>query len=336
MISVIVPVFNTEPYIHQCLDSILNQTYRDLEIILIDDGSSDKCGEICDEYGKRDNRIRVFHTTNNGVSAARNLGLHEAKGAYIGFVDSDDWIDLNMYKVLLESLEESGADISICGVYWNNKRGTSYNVHNQKIYNGTETLIALIDQKINSYVWNKLYSKEVFSNVFFPIKKNYEDAAIMHLVFSHAKRVVVNSIPMYHYRRTIGSIVHVYTAKNLIDYADAHLSRYHFIKNKEKNVFSIKEEEVLAHAARGISKVWRWWYGCSVDEKRIYQEKIQELNTFSKWHFPFLGHKSWPVFLRISTMFMHSKSNASFFLLYWLNQLFRVIKPDRSNTLPNS
>ena len=336
MISVIVPVFNVEPYIHQCLDSILNQTYRDLEILLIDDGSSDRCGEICDEYERQDNRVRVFHTTNNGVSAARNLGLQESNGEYIGFVDSDDWIELNMYKILLESLEESGADISICGVYWNNKECTSNDKQNQIIYNGTESLFALIDQKINSYTWNKLYRKEIISNVLFPIGKNYEDVAIMHLVFGHVKRVVVNSIPLYHYRNTIGSIVHVYTAQNLIDYADAHLSRYHFIKNEEKDIFSLKEEEVLAHAARGISKVWRWWYVCSNYEKQMYHRKIQELNTFSKGHFPFWGYKSWPVFLRVSTMFMHSKSKASFFLLYWLNQLFRVIKPNRSNTIQNS
>lgn len=104
MISIIVPVYNVELYIHQCIDSIISQTYRDIEILLIDDGSTDKCGNICDEYARIDPRIRVFHTQNKGLSAARNLGLREAKGDYIGFVDSDDWIEPNMFEVLLQQL----------------------------------------------------------------------------------------------------------------------------------------------------------------------------------------------------------------------------------------
>ena len=92
MISIIVPVYKVEPYLHQCVHSILEQTYRDIEVLLIDDGSPDRCGEICDEYAGKDGRIRVFHTGNHGLSAARNLGLREAKGDYVGFVDSDDWI----------------------------------------------------------------------------------------------------------------------------------------------------------------------------------------------------------------------------------------------------
>ncbi len=114
MISIIVPVYKDEPYLRQCVDSILNQTYRDIEVLLIDDGSPDRCGEICDEFAKKDQRIRVFHTENKGLSAARNLGLREAKGEYIGFVDSDDWIEPDMYEVLLKRMQETGADISVC------------------------------------------------------------------------------------------------------------------------------------------------------------------------------------------------------------------------------
>ena len=102
LISIIVPVYKVEPYLRKCLDSIVNQTYKDLEILLIDDCSPDNCGKICDEYAKRDNRIRVFHLLQNGgLSSARNKGLNEANGEYIGFVDSDDWIEYNMYEVLL-------------------------------------------------------------------------------------------------------------------------------------------------------------------------------------------------------------------------------------------
>jgi len=117
MISVIVPVYKVEQYLRQCIESILNQTYQDLEILLIDDGSPDRCGIICEEYAKKDPRIKVFHTENHGLSAARNVGLQIAKGEYIGFVDSDDWIEPDMYEILLRRLEETDTDISVCEIW---------------------------------------------------------------------------------------------------------------------------------------------------------------------------------------------------------------------------
>ena len=114
MISVIVPVYNVKPYLRKCLDSIINQSYRDLEILIIDDGSTDGSGDICDEY-RKDDRIKVFHTENRGLSAARNLGLDSASGDWIGFVDSDDWIEPDMYEVLIRKGEETGADVVECG-----------------------------------------------------------------------------------------------------------------------------------------------------------------------------------------------------------------------------
>ena len=117
MISVIVPIYKVEPYLRKCVESILNQTYRDLEILLIDDGSPDRCGEICDGFEKKDSRVRVFYTENRGVSAARNLGLREAKSDLIGFVDSDDWIEPDMYEALYTVLNDREADLSVCGLF---------------------------------------------------------------------------------------------------------------------------------------------------------------------------------------------------------------------------
>lgn len=111
MISVIVPVYKVAPYLRQCVDSIINQSFDDLEILLIDDGSPDQCGEICDEYAAKDSRVRVFHTENKGLSAARNLGLQKATGEYIGFIDSDDWIEPDMYEVLLRKDTPAGSPL---------------------------------------------------------------------------------------------------------------------------------------------------------------------------------------------------------------------------------
>ncbi|MCF0156053.1 MAG: glycosyltransferase, partial [Veillonella sp.] len=123
-ISVIVPIYNVEPYIHQCVDSIINQTYKDLEIILVDDGSPDNCGKICDEYAAKDDRVKVIHRPNGGLSAARNSGLDVATGEYIAFVDSDDYIACNMYSDMMEFMLKHKLDIVVC---------SSYRVKNSKI-----------------------------------------------------------------------------------------------------------------------------------------------------------------------------------------------------------
>ena len=178
MISVIVPVYKAEPYLRQCVDSILEQTYRDIEVILIDDGSPDKCGEICDEYAEKDNRVRTFHTENRGVSAARNLGISEAKGEYIGFVDSDDRIEPDMYEILLKRMQETGADIAQCGVLQYPGYGSEKSEPEDEVLLRDDALKALIEFRLNSYAWNKLYNSRLFETVTFPDGMNYEDAEI--------------------------------------------------------------------------------------------------------------------------------------------------------------
>ena len=197
MISVIVPVYKVEPYLHQCIDSILGQTYRDLEVLLIDDGSPDKCGEICDEYGRQDKRVRVFHTENRGLSAARNLGLNEATGEYIGFVDSDDWIVPDMYEVLLKRLEENRADISVCGVSYEAIDSRREFAFIEAIYTRTESLECLIDGEINNGVWNKLYCRELFKGICFPEGKSSEDISVTQRVICAADKLVTTSAIKY-------------------------------------------------------------------------------------------------------------------------------------------
>ena len=187
MISIIVPVYKVVPYLRQCIESIINQTYRDLEILLIDDGSPDECGEICEEYKNRDNRIRLFHTENNGLSAARNIGLKAATGECIGFIDSDDWVEPNMYEVLVRRLEETEADISVCGY----ESASQEVVFESAVYSGADALRALLDDKFNNNVWNKLYRRELFESVNFPEGMNYEDVGVMHRIMDSTKAVAV-------------------------------------------------------------------------------------------------------------------------------------------------
>ncbi len=327
MISIIIPVYRVAPYLGQCIKSIIGQTYRDIEILLIDDGSPDECGKICEEYKNRDSRIKVIHTENQGLSAARNRGLENATGEYIGFVDSDDWIEPDMYEVLLKRIKDNS--ISVCGY------DTAFQKDGLKkgVYFGSDALRALLKGEINNNVWNKLYHKELFNDICFPEGKNYEDVVVMHKLVEKAKSIAVVPDVFYHYRVRPESITKTYTANNLIDYADAHLSRYYYFRDEHTDLFSENEEVLLGFAANGISKVWRWWHGCSQDENKRYDGRINELYTFTKENIPLLGLRSWSSSMRLSALFMHSQNMASFALLYYMNQIYRKLWPEKGNVV---
>ncbi len=179
-LSIIVPVYKVEPYLPKCIDSILAQTFTDFELILIDDGSPDRCGEICDEYAAKDSRIVVIHQENKGVSAARNAGLDIAKGEYIGFVDSDDWIEKTMYKRLISIMQADDTDIAICGCKQRKESGEFlYNdFFNEGSYNHDQLLRAMISipNPIGGVLWNKLFKRRIIGSLrFCENMKNCED-----------------------------------------------------------------------------------------------------------------------------------------------------------------
>lgn len=202
LISIIVPVYNVKDYLSKCLQSICGQTYKNLEIILIDDGSSDGSGELCDLFAQRDGRIKVIHQANAGQSAARNRGLAVAQGEFLGFVDSDDWIEPDMYEFLYCLLKENEADISICS-HCRDKDGRSvakYASGKQFVFTRDEGIRALaVDKHIRNYVCDKLYKRCLFSDIAFPLNRIFEDIAISYQVFYKAENIVMRDLPKYHY-----------------------------------------------------------------------------------------------------------------------------------------
>ena len=206
LITIIVPIYNVEPYIRKCIDSILAQTYKNLEIILIDDGSPDNCPKICDEYAIKDNRIRVIHKENGGISDARNIGLETAKGEYIGFVDPDDWIAPDMYEYLLKGLFEYKACISCCPKIDVYKDYMQYNLGKDEVYKKEEALAILFGDYIGNYVWNRLYKSELWKNIRFPIGRNFEDVLTLYKTFEEAENIVFLKEPKYYYLRRDDSI----------------------------------------------------------------------------------------------------------------------------------
>ena len=230
LISIIIPVYKVEKYLSQCLDSLLAQTYRNLEIILVDDDSPDSCGQICDDYAKKDGRIRVIHKSNGGLSSARNAGLDIAVGDYIGFIDSDDWIASDMFDYLLQNIKRYNADIAECGYY---EVFPAYSIRNRvhgiQIYNGKDALSALLALKIGNYAWNKLYRRDLFADIRYPEGKNYEDVRTTYRLFGKARSVVSLAEAKYYYRQNNAGIVSNPSIENKISCVESRMSRYRLL-----------------------------------------------------------------------------------------------------------
>ena len=210
LISVVVPIYNVEKYLTKCIDSIINQTYKNLEIILVDDGSPDNCGKICDEYKRKDSRIVVYHQSNKGVSASRNFGLSKSNGEYVIFVDSDDILNKNMIEVLHKNIKYYKADISVCGYNYIEKNYV-VNVYNTKKiiqYTKKEGLVSFFNE--NSFgvgIWNKLFKKEIIKNVFFDenIKVN-EDKKYLFDVIMKSNKIIYEDQCLYNYIKRMDSV----------------------------------------------------------------------------------------------------------------------------------
>ncbi len=203
-ISIIVPVYNAELYIHQCIDSILAQTYKNFELILVNDGSKDNSGSICNEYCKVDDRIRVFHKENGGQSSARNHGLNNATGDYIGFIDSDDWIDPEMYSKLINSAKEVNADIVACNLLVMNPNGSfrEYNKHAMDfIFSRDEALRELYKNEMLTFSpCNKIYRRELFIGQRFKEESILEDLDISYKIIFKANKIFYIKDALYFYR----------------------------------------------------------------------------------------------------------------------------------------
>ena len=198
MISVIVPVYRVEPYLARCLDSIINQSYRHLEIILVDDGSPDNCGAICDDYASRDARIRVIHQKNGGPSAARNAGLDIVTGDYIVFIDSDDYIAAGMMEGLVNEIQKESSDIVIFD-YFVEKKDEVYSVKTIDSIKSLEKMQEMIlMDSYTSFVWNKIYRASLFDNVRMCLRK-FEDLMVMPHLFLKARKIIYLPVPYYYY-----------------------------------------------------------------------------------------------------------------------------------------
>lgn len=235
LISIIVPVYKVEKYLKKCLDSIINQTYKNLEIIIVDDGSPDGCPNICDEYSKKDDRIKVIHQKNMGLSIARNNGIKLATGEYIGFVDSDDFIEPTMYEDLYNAIIKNNAQMSICNfnVITNKDKYKRNDYPENKTYDKMEILKEiLLDKNIQSYAWNKLYKKELFDAIQYPAGKKYEDIGTTFYLAEKCDKIQLIGKAEYNYINRNDSIVFNFDEQTILDYTEIIMERYEYVNEK--------------------------------------------------------------------------------------------------------
>ena len=236
LISVIVPVYKVEPYLRKCVDSVLNQTFKDFELILVDDGSPDNCGKICDEYASRDARVKVIHQVNEGLSAARNAGIDyvmvSSKSKYITFIDSDDWV-ANTYLERLYEGVKLGAEISVVGIARAFDENTIVQMRPERHWKVLPVEdYWLIPDDSNEGSVAKLFAKDLFENVRFPVGKVSEEVFTTHKLVFAAKNVAVRGGVYYMYLSRSSSITTKAGEQHKRDLVDAGLAQYEYIKAK--------------------------------------------------------------------------------------------------------
>lgn len=239
LISIIVPVYKVEKYLSKCVNSILNQTYKNIEIILVDDGSPDGCPEICKQYAEQYSQVRVIHQENQGLSAARNCGIDYAKGKYIAFVDSDDAIHERMYEILYHDLIKCKADIAVCKFKYISESeefhcDTVIEDESISVYSGQEALgnIYKEDSIPTIVVWNKLYKKEMFNKNRFKVGKTHEDEFIIHRLLDGARKVVYTDTQLYYYLQRDTSITGGGFSLKRLDHVEAIKDRMDFFEER--------------------------------------------------------------------------------------------------------
>ena len=239
LISVIIPVYNVEKYLSKCIESVMAQTYTRLEIILVDDGSKDSSGEICDRYAEKDSRVRVIHKQNGGLSDARNCGIAASSGEYIGLVDSDDYIDADMYETLYSLTAEYGADVAMCGLYdvYEGREVSQTESPERFCVEKEEAMKMVLEAKtVSVTAVNKLYKREIFDSVKYPVGKTAEDAFVILHILEKAEKTAVTTEKKYYYFHRENSITTRSFSKRDFDAIEAYDQNYRYICDKHPSL----------------------------------------------------------------------------------------------------
>ena len=287
LISIIIPCFNAEKTLEKCLQSVVQQSYANLEIIIIDDGSTDETSLIYNKFQSNDERILVLKQQNSGVSKARNTGVKAATGDYICFVDSDDWAELNYCSELYSLLVGENADISIVEASYEDENGNvlcSKPISDEKIFDGNRALVLLLeDQEIQSHPWGKLFKADLLKNVHFPENlKCFEDYSTLFKIFNKAVKVVKSNQKLYHYIQREDSLSHNLSPATAYQFFLAIMEVFEFWRNSAKVG---DRNKIVKNIVRKLLMVLkRITRNTKVDEMKSEKDEIRRaFNSFLKY-----------------------------------------------------
>ncbi len=279
LISVIVPIYKVEAYLDRCVESIVNQTYKNLEIILVDDGSPDNCPRMCDDWAKKDNRIKVIHKSNGGLSDARNAGMAVANGELMGFVDSDDYISEDMYQALYDDMVENDSDISACGVemVWEeNGQVRALTISGTYLLTNEEAMRATIEETfIKQPVWYKLYKTEQIKELCFPVGKYHEDVFWTYRAVAKAKKVSIFDNKCYFYVQRGESIMGDGYSSKRLDSIEAAEQRCEYINQNYPNLAALAQMRFIGMCLFNSQQLLKW----KIED---YKELFENLHTKAK------------------------------------------------------
>ena len=278
LVSVIVPVYNVHSYLRESLDSLLDQTYKNLEIIIIDDGSTDGSGELCDEYGEKDTRVVVIHQPNRGISAARNAGLEIFKGDYVAFLDSDDALDSCFVEKSISSLLSSDADMVICRTSLHttteslasHKPEKFFPLIEKGIYDRNSVIQYLLDDTLDVSIWNKLYKRSLWDEIRFNEGHVFEDIETFYRICSFCSNVSVLTDVLYLHRKRPYSITTVFTQEYMEDAILASARTESFIRDNVPDLFS--DDQLMSYDRKYVTRILVHY----LQANEIADEKIKE------------------------------------------------------------
>ena len=322
LISIIIPIYNVENFLPPCIDSVLLQTYENIEIILVDDGSSDNSRNICDAYSLKDNRIKVIHKENGGLSDARNVGIENINGDFVFFLDSDDLIEKDTIEYLYHMLTINNADMSICQRALIDEEGkqivekTAY--FDSVIIGKEECLKALMQHKINDSACMKLYKSEIFHNIRFPKGKFNEDLFVSHLTIAQTQTIAVGKEQKYLYRIRKNSITHRNFEKRHLDVIEGAKRRLNFI--------SLNYPSLIKYARAGMISAANLCSYTIINSSQHLKQLKSEIKLLQKYYRKYLKDF---IFLKGSGFSAKVFASISFFCLRFAIRIARVFSREK-------
>ncbi len=273
-ISIIVPIYNVEQYIRKCIESLMGQTYKNIEIILVDDGSKDNSYEICKEYAEKDGRIKLIHKENGGLSDARNVGIENATGEYITLLDSDDWFSYNFCEIMLKEIKEQSADIVMCEMEPVYTDDYSFNIPNDYTKQNYSNLEALekFEDTLHVVAQAKLYKREMFNELRYKVGKIHEDEFMFHRMLFQAKKICCLNLKLYAYRQRENSITTSKFNVKRLHGVEALEDRIEFYEEKELTNLKNKTEAIYMFLMKKYIKVLN---ESDIEEKEKYIKELE-------------------------------------------------------------